>query len=168
MSNKKEVKGYTLNLTARTLTITKEFEEAIAVGRKAECAIYNRLMKQIPGLQVVRKTHATPRGYNNKNGRKTRRNQFKNLTYENMERFMNAIPNNEEYLAEYEFGRKTAARFQINGYALVRTWFAAQFPEYFTNPFSYLRTQPKVVYMEDVQKQMAEEKAAKEDSKKVG
>ena len=168
MSNKKEVKGYTLNLTARTLTITKEFEEAIAAGRNEECAIYNRLMKQVPGLQVARKTHATPRIYDNKNGRKTRRNQFYKLTYANMERFMNAIPNNEEYLREYEFGREAAARLQINGYTLIRSWFAAQFPEYFTNPFVYLRTQPKVVYMEDIQKQVAEEKAAKEATEKVG
>ena len=165
MATKREVKGYSLDITARTLTITKEFEEAIAAGRKAECAVYNRLMKQIPGLTVVRKTHATPRVYNNKNGRKTRCNQFKNLTYANMERFMNAIPNNEGYLNEYRFGRDVAGRFQINPYVLIRTWFAAQFPDYYTNPFSYIRSQPKVVSIEEVQKQMAAEKAANAESK---
>lgn len=164
MNSVEKTKGYRLDIANRRLTITKEFEEKIACGDNDACAIYNRLMKQVPGLTVARKTHATPRVYNNKNGRKTCRNQFKNLSYENMERFMKAIPNNEEYLAEYEFGKKTASRFQLNGYALVRTWFVAQFPEYFSNPFVYLHEQPKVIYMEEIQKQMTEEKTAKENS----
>lgn len=165
MKTTEKMKGYSLNLTTRTLTVTKEFEEKIAAGDKAACAIYNRLMKQVPGLSVVRKTHATPRGYNNKNGRKTSRNQFYKLTYANMERFMNAIPNNEDYLKEYQFGRKVAGHFQINAYALIRTWFATQFPEYFTNPFTYIYSQPKVVSIEEVQKQMAAEKEANVESK---
>ena len=162
------VKGYKLDIANHTLTITKDFEEKIACGDKDVCDVYNRLTEQIPGLQVVRKTHATPRVYNNKNGRKTRRNQFKNLTYENIERFINAIPNNEAYLSEYAFGREAAANLQINGYTLIRKWFAVQFPEYFSNPFIYLRTQPNIVYIEEVQKQMIEENSTKEDTDKAG
>ena len=149
--------GFKLSIADKTLTITKAFEEAVASGSKEECELFNRLMRDIPDLKVIRKTHATPRRYTNKSGEETSRNQFKNLTYQNMEKFIKAIPNNEEYLTEYTFARETASRLQINGYTLIRRWFVAQFPLYRKNPLFYLRNQPELILITDIQKQMEED-----------
>lgn len=162
----KKISGYKLSIAEKTLTITKAFEEAIAAGNSDECELFNRLMKDIPGLKIIRKTHSTPRVYNNKNGEKTSRNQFKNLTYKNMESFINALPKNEEYLREYNFAKNTASLLQINGYTLIRKWFTAQFPLYRKNPIFYLNHHPELVLITDIQKQIeendneADEKAA--------
>lgn len=160
MATSKKTKGYKLSLADKTLTITKEFEEKYAAGNPTECAIIARLTNDIPGLRIVRKTHSTPRVYKNKDGSKTSRNQFKNLTYEHIERFLNAIPNNEEYLTEYTFARYGAGDLQINRYTLIRKWFVAQFPEYRKNPMFYLRNQPELIPFDTIQKQDEAEKAA--------
>lgn len=139
------MKNYTLSLTAKTLTITKAFEEAIAKGEGAEYETYKRLMKDIPGLKVIRKTHKTPISYTSKSGEKFKCNQFKNLTYQNMEHFMSALPNKEEYLQEYTFLKDCASAVQHSGYALVRKWFVVQFPEFRKNPLFYLSNSPKVI-----------------------
>ena len=54
---KNTTKGYTLNLTTKTLTITKAFEEAVAKGNTPEYRIYKKLMRDIPDLTVERRTH---------------------------------------------------------------------------------------------------------------
>lgn len=72
-------------------------------------------------------------------------NQFKNLTYERMEKFLSALPKKESYLREYSFVKDFASAVQHNGYSLVRKWFTAQFPEFRTNPLFYLSHSPEVV-----------------------
>ena len=136
---------YKLNVVEKTLTISKEFDKAVASGKGAEYKLYTRLMKEIPGLTVVRKSHRTPTSYTSSSGEKFSCNQFKNLRYENMERFMAALPDNEVYFAEYSFLRYSAACVQTNRYALVRDWFIAQFPEFRKNPLFYLYNKPEIV-----------------------
>ena len=93
------MKGYSLNLTAKTLTITKAFEDAIAKGEGGAYELYTKFMRDIPGLTVIRKTHATPRKYVSKStGETFNCNQFKNLTYKNMEGFINGLSNSEDYM----------------------------------------------------------------------
>ena len=58
-----KMNGYKLNLTAKTLTITKEFEEAIAQGEGKAYELYTKFLRDIPGLTVIRKTHKTPSKY---------------------------------------------------------------------------------------------------------
>ena len=53
--------GYKLALDTKTLTITKGFEEAVATGKGAEYETYMRLIQDIPGLIVIRKTTKAPR-----------------------------------------------------------------------------------------------------------
>ncbi len=77
-------------------------------------------------------------------------NQFKNLKYENMERFMSGLPNCEEYFAEYNFLRESATRIQTNGYALVRRWFVKQFPHFRKNPLFYVYNTPALVSASEV------------------
>lgn len=141
---------YKLNVVEKTLTISKEFDKAVASGKGAEYNLYTRLMKEIPGLTVVRKSHRTPTSYTSSSGEKFSCNQFKNLKYENMERFMAALPDNEVYFAEYSFLRYSAACVQTNRYALVRDWFIAQFPEFRRNPLFYLYNKPEIVRAADV------------------
>ena len=139
-------KYYRLDVVSKTLTISKAFADAIANPKSAEYKLYTRLMKEIPGLTVVRKTHRTPTSYTSSRGEKFSCNQFKNLKYENMERFMAALPDNEAYFEQYSFLRYSAACVQTNRYALVRDWFIAQFPEFRKNPLFYLNNSPLVLH----------------------
>ena len=140
------MKGYTLNLTAKTLTITKAFEEAIATGTGDAYELYTQFLRDIPGLTVVRKTHKTPSKYTSKStGETFKCNQFKNLKYENMEGFIKGLPNNEEYLKAYNFLKNFGALPQTSCYKVVREWFVAQFPEFRKNPLFYLYNEAKVI-----------------------
>ena len=138
---------YKLDVVNKTLTISKAFADVIAnpTDECEEYALYTRLMQEIPGLTVVRKTHRTPTKCTSSRGEVFKCNQFKNLKYENMERFMAALPDNEIYFEQYSFLRYSAAYVQTNRYALVRDWFIAQFPEFRKNPLFYLYNKPEII-----------------------
>ena len=152
---------YKLDIVNKTLTISKEFGKAVASGKGDEYKLYTRLMKQIPGLTVVRKSHRTPTSYTSSSGEKFSCNQFKNLTYDNMERFIDALPHGKVYRQEYNFLRYYAACIQTNRYKLVRMWFVAQFPHFRKNPLFYVYNTPTVVKASEVIDQEADE--AKQD-----
>ena len=136
---------YTFNPVAKTLVITAAFAKAMQNIESDEYNLYMKLMADIPNLEVIRKSHASPRKYVNKQGEQFKCNQFKNLKYENMERFMMGLPNGEVYMNEYLFLRNHAAEVQTNGYTIIRRWFVAQFPEFRKNPLAYIDTQPDVL-----------------------
>ena len=159
------MKGYTLSLSAKTLTITKAFEDAVSKGEGEAYDLYTKFMREIPGLTVVRKTHKTPTKYTSKStGEKFNCNQFKNLTYDNMEGFINGLPNSEDYLKAYNFIKNCGSLPLTSRYTAVRKWFVAQFPEFRKNPLFYLYNEVKVVniapYIQEAQER-AEELAAK-------
>lgn len=160
------MKGYTLNLTAKTLTITKAFEDAISKGDGEAYDLYIKFMRDIPGLTVIRKTHATPTKYTNKNGEKFNCNQFKNLKYENMEGFINGLPNSEKYLKAYNFLKNCGSLPLTSRYTAVRKWFVAQFPEFRKNPLFYLYNDVKVVDIAPIIQQV-EKEAEKNAEKKA-
>ena len=158
--------GYSLNLSAKTLTITKAFEDAIATGTGEAYELYTQFLRDIPGLTVVRKTHKTPTKYTSKStGETFKCNQFKNLKYENMEGFIKGLPNNEEYLKAYNFLKNFGALPQTSCYKVVREWFVAQFPEFRKNPLFYLYNEAKVIdlrpFIEAEQERVAELEAKK-------
>ena len=136
---------YTFNPVAKTLVITAAFAKAMQDINSEEYALYTQLMADIPNLEIVRKTHKTPSKYQTKTGEKFNCNQFKNLTYDRMEKFIKALPKSESYLREYEFVKDFASAIQTNGYTVVRKWFVAQFPEFRKNPLFYLHNSPKLV-----------------------
>lgn len=159
------MKGYTLNLTAKTLTITKAFEDAVSKGEGEAYELYTKFMRDIPGLTVIRKTHATPTKYVSKStGEKFNCNQFKNLTYDNMESFIKQLPNSKELEKSFDFLKNYGALPQTSRYTAVRKWFVAQFPEFRKNPLFYLYNEVKVVnivpFIQEAQER-AEELAAK-------
>ena len=140
------MKGYTLPLSAKTLTITKAFEDAVSKGEGEAYDLYTKFMREIPGLTVVRKTHKTPTKYTSKStGEKFNCNQFKNLTFDNMKAFIEGLPNSEKFMKSYNFLRYYGGLPQTSRYTAVRKWFVAQFPEFRKNPLFYLYNEVKVV-----------------------
>ena len=137
--------GYKLDLATQTLTLTAAFADAANDPTSKEYSLIKQFLTDFPQLSIVKKTHTSPKHYKNKDGSKTKNNQFKNLTYENIEAFMAMLPNSEKYLNEYN-RIKTCPKVTSNStYALVRKWFATQFPEYKTNPVFYLDNPPEII-----------------------
>ena len=164
--------GYKLNLTDKTLTITKAFEDAVNTGEGDEYQILMKFQRDIPGLRIVRKTHKTPTKYINTSGEVTRCNQFKNLTYERMERFIGGLSNSDEVMNAYTFIRENASKVSTSPYAVVRKWFAAQFPNYRKDPIFYYGKKVEIIstilFLEAVKKEAerrALEKAQREAEK---
>ena len=151
---------YTFNPVAKTLVITAAFAKAMQNFESDEYTLYMKLMADIPNLEVVRKTHASPKKCVSKStGEKFNCNQFKNLTYKNMETFIMGLPSAEAYMNEYLFLKNYAAEVQTNGYTIIRRWFMAQFPDFRKNPIVYLTTQPAVVPAAEVADQYEAEMA---------
>ena len=144
------MKGYKLSLTAKTLTITKAFEEAWIDPESEEYKLYQRLMQEIPGLRVQRKTHNRPKKYITKQGEEFKHNPFKGLTEDNMETFISTLSDNEAYEKQYKRAKEMAASFGMRPYTLARKWFLTQFPEYRKNPLLYLKKHPDVVDVKDL------------------
>ena len=153
---------YTLDVTTKTLTVTEKFNKKLQDPTSDEFALYTKLMETIPGLTVANRTHKSATSYTTKSGEKFNCNQFKNLTYKNMEQFMSALPENEGYFGEYKFLRDNATRIQHNGYALVRRWFVAQFPHFRKNPLFYVYNQPTLVPASQVIEEVVAEAEAQE------
>ena len=151
---------YTFNPVTKTLVITAAFAKAMQNIESAEYALYSQLMADIPNLEVISKTHASPKKCVSKStGEKFKCNQFKNLTYKNMETFIMGLPSAEAYMEEYLFLKNYAAEVQTNGYTIIRRWFVAQFPDFRKNPIVYLTNQPAVVSAAEVTDQYEAEMA---------
>ena len=153
--------AYKVDFTTRTITITAEFEKAMSNPEAAEYKIIRQLCADFPGMRIVKRTHRTPTHYTSKNGEKSACNPYKNLTYEKMERFMDALPNGAEYRKQYDFLKNQAAAIQTNGYSIVRSWFIAQFPLYRKEPLFYLTGEHMVLSASDfLKKQEAMKQSA--------
>ena len=129
---------YKMDFASKTLTLTKAFSNACADPTSKEYAILTHFQRDFPDLKIVRKTHKSAKSAN----------QFKNLTYENMERFMNALPESNskvKVMEAYTFLRYGAGFVQANAYKTVRDWFIAQFPKFRSNPLFYISNEVKVI-----------------------
>ena len=136
---------YTFDVVSQTLTITAKFAKMMNDTTSDEYKLVQRFRKDFPNLTIAKKTHKSATSYTTKSGEKFNCNQFKNLTYDRMEKFIAALPKNEGYLREYLFVKNYASAIQHNGYTLVRKWFVAQFPEFRKNPLFYLYNTPELV-----------------------
>lgn len=136
---------YKFDAVSRTLTITAKFAAKMNDPESDECTLVKRFQENFPGLTIAKKTHKSATSYTAKTGEKFNCNQFKNLTYDRMEKFIAALPNSDSYLREYNFVKDSASAIQHNGYTLVRKWFMAQFPEFRKNPLFYLYNTPTLV-----------------------
>ena len=153
---------YKFDVVSKTLIITAGYAKKLNDLDSAEFKHYNAMMQAIPGLVVVNRSHRSPSKCTSKStGEKFKCNQFKNLTYPNMERFMDALPHGNVYRKEYDFLKDYASRIQTNGYALVRRWFVAQFPHFRKNPLFYVYNTPTLVKASEV---IAETEASETES----
>ena len=153
---------YKFDAASKTLTITAGYAKKLNDMDSYEFKHYNAMMEAIPGLVVVNRSHRAPsKCTSTATGEKFKCNQFKNLTYDNMERFIEALPHGKVYRQEYNFLRYYAACIQTNRYKLVRMWFVAQFPHFRKNPLFYVYNTPTVVKASEVIDQEADE--AKQD-----
>ena len=150
---------YRIDFVANTITITADFAKAMNDPTSAEYKTIAKIRKDFPDMEIVRKTHKTPSKYQTKTGEKFNCNQFKNLTYKNMETFIMGLPTAEAYMNEYLFLKNYAAEVQTNGYTIIRRWFVAQFPDFRKNPIVYLTNQPAVVSAAEVADQYEAEMA---------
>lgn len=139
------MENYKINLVSKTLIISAAFEKALNDPTSNEYRLYVQLQQDIPGLKVARRTHKSPIKYHTKKGEIFRCNQYKNLTYENMERFINALPKRDELMEVYNYIRCGAGLVQTSRYTAVRQWFVAQFPDFRDNPLFYFRNDFKVI-----------------------
>ena len=150
------MKPYTVDFASQTITITSAFAQEMTNPGSKAYEIVRQLRQDFPELRIVKRTHRTPNRYTSKQGDVSACNPYKNLTYEKMERFMDALPNGAEYRKQYDFLKSPAAAIQTNGYSTVREWFIAQFPLYRKNPLFYLTETPKIISGIDFAKQQAE------------
>ena len=136
---------FSFDVVSQTLTITAKFAKMMNDTQSDEYKLVSKFRTDFPNLTITKKTHKSATNYTTKSGEKFNCNQFKNLTYDRMEKFIAALPKNEGYLREYLFVKNYASAIQHNGYTLVRKWFVAQFPEFRKNPLFYLSPSPELV-----------------------
>lgn len=136
---------FSFDVVSQTLTITAKFAKMMNDPQSDEYKLVQQFRKDFPNLTIAKKTHKSATHYTTKSGEKFNCNQFKNLTYDRMEKFIKALPKSESYLREYTFVKDFASAIQTNGYTLIRKWFVAQFPEFRKNPLFYLNHSPALV-----------------------
>ena len=136
---------FSFDVVSQTLTITAKFAGMMNNPESDEYQLVAKFRQDFPNLTIAKKTHKSATHYTTKSGEKFNCNQFKNLSYDRMEKFIKALPKNEGYLREYTFVKDFASAIQTNGYTLVRKWFVAQFPEFRKNPLFYLSHSPELV-----------------------
>ena len=136
---------FKFDVVSQTLTVTAKFAEKMNDPESGEYKLVVQFQSDFPNLKIAKRTHKSATSYTTKSGDKFNCNQFKNLTYDRMEKFIKALPKSESYLREYEFVKDFASAIQTNGYTVVRKWFVAQFPEFRKNPLFYLHNSPKLV-----------------------
>lgn len=136
---------FSFDVVSQTLTITAKFSKMMNDPESDEYKLVAKFRKDFPNLTIAKKTHKSATNYTTKSGERFNCNQFKNLTYDRMEKFIKSLPKSEGYLREYTFVKDFASAIQHNGYTLVRKWFVAQFPEFRKNPLFYLNHSPALV-----------------------
>lgn len=131
------MESYKINPVTKTLIVSTPFEKAMNDPISEEYKLFIQLQHDIPGLKVARRTHKSPARYHNKSGDVLSCNQYRRLTYENMERFISFLPKRGELTDVYTYIRYGAGLVQTSCYAAVRRWFEAQFPDLRKNPLRY-------------------------------
>ena len=162
------MKGYKIDFTSSTITITADFAKKMNDPTSAEYKTISQIKKDFPQMKIINKTHKTPRKYVSKStGETFNCNQFKNLTFDNMEQFIEALPNHDELLKSFKFLKYYGGLPQTSRYPVVRRWFVAQFPDFRKNPLFYLYNNVPVIIDIVPFIQQAKEEAAEKAAKKA-
>lgn len=160
------MKGYKVDFTASTITITADFAKKMNAPTSAEYKTISQIKKDFPQMKIINKTHKTPRKYVSKaTGEEFNCNQFKNLTFDNMEQFIEALPNHDKLLKTFKFLRYCGNLPQTSRYPAVRRWFVAQFPKFRKDPLFYYHNEVAVIDITTFIQQAKEEADKKEKEK---
>lgn len=135
------MQSYKIDFMSKTLIMTAAFEKALNDISSEEYKLYIQLQHDITGLKLSRRTHKTPSKYHTASGEVFRCNQYKHLTYKNMECFIKALPQSAELMKAYTYIKDCAALPQTSRYTAVRRWFMAQFPDIRKDPLAYLNNE---------------------------
>ena len=135
--NNSSRRGYTLDLTQQTLTVSASFADAMNDPKSDEYALVRQFQSDFPALRIVRKTHKSP----------AKPNKNRGLTYERMERYICAISpkDDTDYLEAFYTVREMAEAMCSSPYAVVSAWFMRQFPKFRSNPLFYLNERPAII-----------------------
>lgn len=160
------MKGYKVDFTASTITITADFAKKMNDPTSAEYKTISQIKKDFPQMKIINRTHATPSKYTAKStGETFNCNQFKNLTFDNMEQFIEALPNHDKLLKTFKFLRYCGNLPQTSRYPAVRRWFVAQFPKFRKDPLFYYHNEVAVIDITTFIQQAKEEADKKEKEK---
>lgn len=99
--------------------VTKAFEKQARIFGTPEYREWRAYRQDFPSAQMVTKTIK-------KNASKR---TYKNLTYDNIERFLKVQPTSKELIKEFN-DQKAIAAIQQNPYRAVLAWFLSKFPKY--------------------------------------
>ena len=101
---------FAFDVISQTLTITAQFARMMNDPESDEYKLVMRFRKDFPNLTITKKTHKSATRYTTKSGEKFNCNQFRNLTYDRMEKFISALPKSES-----PFWKENAYSFQCQG-----------------------------------------------------
>ena len=153
---------FKVDFTDRTIIITAECAEKMNDPNSAKYKTIRQLCADFPAMKIVKRTHRTPRKYVSKStGEKFNCNQFKNLTYENMETFISGLPNAEQYMTAFNFLKDCGSLPLTSRYTAVRRWFVDQFHLY--NEVSVINFTPYFERAKEEAEENAKKKAEKQD-----
>ena len=83
---------FSFDVVSQTLTITAKFAKMMNDTQSDEYKLVAKFRNDFPNLTITKKTHKSATNYTTKSGEKFNCNQFKNLTYDRMEKFISALP----------------------------------------------------------------------------
>ena len=89
---------FDFDVISQTLIITAKFAKMMNDPQSDEYKLVQQFRKDFPNLTIAKKTHKSATHYTTKSGENFNCNQFKNLTYDRMEKFIKALPKSESYL----------------------------------------------------------------------
>ena len=115
------MKGYKIDFTMGTITMTKDFCNKAATHGTPEYKILKNLQKDFPYLDCVTRA---PR----------KRKQSDRLTFDNMRCFIRCQNNADILLNEFEQVRALSSGQGGNHYQNVKQWFLETFPNYKETP----------------------------------
>lgn len=115
----KNMKGYKIDFRTNTIIMNYTFAAAAEEYGTAEYNLLRNILADFPQMK-----REVQKGRNQKSP-----NKNKNLTYENMEKYIKAHADAEELLKIFETV-KLMSKTQSSPYKFVKDWFVKQFPNY--------------------------------------
>ena len=108
-----------ITIDATQAQVTKAFAKQARIFGTSEYKEWRAYCQDFPGAKMVTKTIK----------RNASKRTYKNLTYDNMERFLKVQPHSEALIVEFN-RQKEASAIQQNRYRAVLAWFLSEFPKY--------------------------------------